>query len=68
VYRSHAGDMGPVSLVVGCQQELDFSPLLVGYCEREVGYRPADRMAVVLWIVLGALLLGCSGRNMLTTV
>jgi hypothetical protein len=27
-YRSHAGDMGPVSLVVGCQQKLDFSPLL----------------------------------------
>jgi hypothetical protein len=27
-YRSHADDMGPVSLVVGCQQKLDFSPLL----------------------------------------
>jgi hypothetical protein len=25
MYRSHAGDMGPVSLVVGCQQELTFS-------------------------------------------
>jgi hypothetical protein len=26
MYRSHAGDMGPVSLVVSCQQKLDFSP------------------------------------------
>jgi hypothetical protein len=26
-YRSHPSDMGPVSLVVGCQQKLDFSPL-----------------------------------------
>jgi hypothetical protein len=23
-YRSHTGDMGPVSLVIGCQQELEF--------------------------------------------
>jgi hypothetical protein len=60
-YRSHAGDMGPVSLVVGCQQELGFSPLLFGCCGREAGYGPADRMIVVLWIVSGALLLGCSG-------
>jgi hypothetical protein len=60
-YRSHAGDMGPVSLVVGCQHELDFSPLLFDCCEREAGYGPMDRMAVVLWIVSGALLLGCSG-------
>jgi hypothetical protein len=28
MYRSHAGDMGPVSLVVSCQQKLDFFPLL----------------------------------------
>jgi hypothetical protein len=60
-YRSHAGDMGLVSLVVGCQQELDFSPLLYRCCGREAGYGPAYRMAVVLWIVSGALLLGCSG-------
>jgi hypothetical protein len=60
-YRSHAGDMGPVSLVVGCQQVLDFSPLLFGCCGREAGYGPVDRMTVVLWIVSGALLLGCSG-------
>jgi hypothetical protein len=26
-YRSHAGDMGPVSLVAGCQPKLVFSPL-----------------------------------------
>jgi hypothetical protein len=28
MYQSHAADMGPVSLVVGCQHKLDFSPLL----------------------------------------
>jgi hypothetical protein len=28
MYRSHASDMGAVSLVVGCQQKLNFSPLL----------------------------------------
>jgi hypothetical protein len=53
--------MGPVSLVVDCQQELDFSPLLFGCCGREAGYRPADQMVVMLWIVSGALLLRCSG-------
>jgi hypothetical protein len=42
------GDMGPVSLVDGCQQELDFSPLLFGCCGREAGYGPTDRMVVVL--------------------
>jgi hypothetical protein len=25
-YRLHVGDMGPVNLVVGCQQKFDFSP------------------------------------------
>jgi hypothetical protein len=60
-YRSHVGDMGPVSLVVGCQQELNFSPLLFGCCGREAGYGLADRLVIVLWIVSGALLLGCSG-------
>jgi hypothetical protein len=25
-YRSHAGDMGPISLLAGCQQKLVFSP------------------------------------------
>jgi hypothetical protein len=60
MYRSHTGDMGPVSLVVDCQQELDFSALLFSCCGREAGYGSADRMVVVLWIVSGALLLGCS--------
>jgi hypothetical protein len=41
MYHSHADDIGLVSLVVGGQQELDFSPLLFGCCGREVGYRPA---------------------------
>jgi hypothetical protein len=27
MYRSHAGVMGPVSLVTGCQQNIVFSPL-----------------------------------------
>jgi hypothetical protein len=53
--------MGLVSLVVSCQQELDFSPLFFGCCGREAGYGPADQMVVVLWIVSGALLLRCSG-------
>jgi hypothetical protein len=60
-YRSHVDDMCPVSLVVGCQHELDFFPLLFGGCGREAGYGPMDRMAVVLRIVSGALLLRCSG-------
>jgi hypothetical protein len=53
--------MGPISLVVGGQQKLDFFPLLFGCCGREAGYGPADQMVVVLWIVSGALLLRCSG-------
>jgi hypothetical protein len=61
MYLLHAGVMGLVSLVVVCQQELDFPSLLFGCCGREDGYGPTDRMAVVLWIVSGALLLGCSG-------
>jgi hypothetical protein len=40
---------------------VDFSPLLFGYCGREARYGPMDQMVVVLWIVSGALLLGCSG-------
>jgi hypothetical protein len=53
--------MGPVSLVVECQQKLNFSPCFIGYYGREVGYGPADRSAGVLWIVSGAPLLGDSG-------
>jgi hypothetical protein len=53
--------MGLVSLVVSCQQELDFFPLLFNCCGREAGYGPTYRMDVVLWIVSGALLLGYSG-------
>jgi hypothetical protein len=60
-YRSHAGDMGPVSLLVSCQHELDFSPLLFGCCGREAGYGPVDRMTVMLSIVSEAILLRCSG-------
>jgi hypothetical protein len=53
--------MCPVSLLVDYQHELDFFPLLFGFCGREAGYTPTDRMVVVLWIVSGALLLRCSG-------
>jgi hypothetical protein len=53
--------MGPVSLVIGCQQELDFSPLLFGYYGGDAGYGTADWMVVVMWIISRALLLGCSG-------
>jgi hypothetical protein len=28
MYRLHAGDMGPINLVVGHRQELDLRPLL----------------------------------------
>jgi hypothetical protein len=61
MYRSYASDMSPINLVVGCQHEFNFSPLLFGCCGREAGYGPTDRMFVVLWIESGALLLGCSG-------
>jgi hypothetical protein len=50
--------MGLVSLVVGCQQEIDFSALLFGCCGREAGYGPVNRMAVVLWMVSGAFISG----------
>jgi hypothetical protein len=50
--------MGTISLIVDYQQELDFFPLFFGYCEREVGYGPTDRMAVVLWVVSGAFFSG----------
>jgi hypothetical protein len=48
MYRSYAGDMSPVCLIVGCQQELDFSPLLFGCYGREAGYEPGHRMTVML--------------------
>jgi hypothetical protein len=60
-YRSHIGDMGPVTLVVGCQRKLDFSHYFIGYYGREAGYGPADQSTGVLWIMLGALLLRGSG-------
>jgi hypothetical protein len=39
--------------------ELNFFSLLFDCCGREAGYGPADQMVIVLWIVSGALLLGC---------
>jgi hypothetical protein len=52
--------MGPVSLVVRCQQELGFSPLLRWLVQERTGYELADHPAM-LRVVSGALLLGSSG-------
>jgi hypothetical protein len=49
-YQSHAGDIGPVSLVACHQQKLG----------REARYGPVGRSTGVLWIMSGALLLGGS--------
>jgi hypothetical protein len=57
-YRSHAGDIGPISLVAYCRQMFGFLHCFIGWLERETGYGPTDRSAGVLWIVLGALFLG----------
>jgi hypothetical protein len=59
-YRSHAGDMGPVSLVACYQQMFDFLHYFIGWTERETGYGSVDRSTDVLWIVSGALFLGSS--------
>jgi hypothetical protein len=50
--------MGLVSLVVSCQQKVDFPHYFIGCCWREAGYGPTNQSAGVLWIVSGALLLG----------
>jgi hypothetical protein len=55
MYRSHAGDMGPVSLVACRRQIFDFLHCFIGWLGRETGYRPVDRSTGVLWIVSGAL-------------
>jgi hypothetical protein len=59
-YRSHTGDMGPVSLVACYRHMFDFLHCFIGWLEREHEYGPANRMADVLWIMLGALFLGSS--------
>jgi hypothetical protein len=59
-YRSHAGDMGPVSLIACCQQMFGFLHYFIGWLRRETEYGPADRSADVLWIVSRALFLGSS--------
>ena len=60
-YRSHAGDMGPVSrgslLANGC---LAYAYCFNGCHGRETEVGPADRSAGVLGIVSGALFLGSS--------
>jgi hypothetical protein len=37
MYRSHTGDMGPVSLVVECQQKLNFSPASLAIMGEKLG-------------------------------
>jgi hypothetical protein len=59
-YRSHAGDMGPVSLVTCCRQMFGFLHCFIGWLGRETGYGSVDRSAGVLWIVSEALFLGSS--------
>jgi hypothetical protein len=60
-YWPHTGVMGPVSLVAGCQQRINFPHCFIGCCGREAGYEPIDRLAIVLWIGSRALLLRGSG-------
>jgi hypothetical protein len=56
-YRSHAGDMGPVSLVAYCRQMFGFLYCFIGWIRSETRYGPTDWTAGVLWIVSGALFL-----------
>jgi hypothetical protein len=39
-YRSHAGDMGPVSLVVSCPQELTFPHCSLAVVREKLGTDP----------------------------
>jgi hypothetical protein len=50
--------MGPVNLVVGCQQKLNFTHCFIDFCGRETRYGPTNRSVSILLIVSGALLLG----------
>jgi hypothetical protein len=59
-YRSHANDIGPVSLVASCWQTLGFLHYFIGWLGRKTGYVPVNRSVGVLWIVSGALFLGSS--------
>jgi hypothetical protein len=43
MYRSHAGVMGPVSLLAGCQQKLVFSPLPHYVVREKLGMDPQIR-------------------------
>jgi hypothetical protein len=59
-YRSHASDMGLVSLVVYCRQIFDFLHCFIAWLGREARYEPIDRSVGVLWIVSEALFLRSS--------
>jgi hypothetical protein len=53
--------MSPVSLVISHQQRVALPPLLQWLLGRETVYGPMDWLAVVLWIMSGALFLGSNG-------
>jgi hypothetical protein len=57
-YRSHVGDIDPVSLVAGWRPIFGFLHCFIGWLEREIGYGPTDRSAGVLRIMSGAIFSG----------
>jgi hypothetical protein len=60
MYRSHTGDMGPISLVACYRQMFGFLHCFIDWLGIETGYGPADQIVDILWIVSGALFLGSS--------
>jgi hypothetical protein len=60
-YRSHASDMGPVSIVAAVNDAWLYPHCFIGWLRRETGYGPMDRSADMVWIVSGALFLESSG-------
>jgi hypothetical protein len=55
MYRSHTGDMGPISQVACCRQMSDFLHCFIGWLGRETRYGPTDQTIGVLWIVSGVI-------------
>jgi hypothetical protein len=54
-YRSHARDMGPVSLVAGRQHKVGFAPTTsVVVLGEKLGMESMDPSAGLLWIMSGA--------------
>jgi hypothetical protein len=59
-YRSHVGDICPVSLVACCWYMFGFLHYFIGCLRKETEYGPEDRSAGVLWIMSGVLFLRSS--------